>query len=51
MKKIYCVICGKYRKFEKLLYLLGKTLVLSLFAVSVRMKMKKYLKKKIQLIY
>ena len=30
MKKIYCVICGKNRKFEKLLYLLGKTLVLSI---------------------
>ena len=30
MKKIYCTICGKYRKFEKLLYLLGKTLVLSI---------------------
>ena len=30
MKKIYCVICGKYRKFGKLLYLLGKTLVLSI---------------------
>ena len=30
MKKIYCAICGKYRKFEKLLYLLGKTLVLSI---------------------
>ena len=30
MKKIYCVVCDKYRKFEKLLYLLGKTLVLSI---------------------
>ena len=31
MKKLYCVICGKYRKFEKpkILYLLEKTLVLS----------------------
>ena len=30
MKKLFCVICGKYRKFEKLkmLYLLEKTLVL-----------------------
>ena len=31
MKKVYCVICGKYRKFEKpkISYLLEKTLVLS----------------------
>ena len=31
MKKLYCVICGKYRKFEKpkMSYLLEKTLVLS----------------------
>ena len=32
MKILYCVICGKYRKFEKLKisYLLEKTLVISL---------------------
>ena len=32
MKKLYCVICGKYRKFEKpkILYLLEKTLVFSI---------------------
>ena len=32
MKKLYCVICGKYRKFEKtkLSYILEKTLVLSI---------------------
>ena len=31
-KKLYCVICGKYRKFEqsKISYLLEKTLVLSI---------------------
>ena len=30
MKKLYCVICGKYRKFEKpkISYLLHKILVL-----------------------
>ena len=30
MKKLYCVICGKYRKFEKpkISYILEKTLVL-----------------------
>ena len=32
MKKLYCVICSKYRKFEKpkISYLLEKTLVLSI---------------------
>ena len=32
MKKLYCVICGNYRKSEKpkMLYLSGKTLVLSI---------------------
>ena len=32
MKKLYCVICGKCKKFEKpkILYLLEKTLVLSI---------------------
>ena len=32
MKKLYCVICGKYRKFEKpkISYLLEETLVLSI---------------------
>ena len=32
VKKLYCVICGKYRKFEKLKtsYILEKILVLSI---------------------
>ena len=32
MKKLYCVICGKYRKFgkPKIPYLLKKTLLLSI---------------------
>ena len=32
MKKLYCVTCGKYRKFEKpkISYLLEKTLFLSI---------------------
>ena len=32
MKKLYCAICDKYRKFEKpiISYLLEKTLVLSI---------------------
>ena len=34
MKKLYCIICGKYRKFEKpkISYLLEKTLVLSIIS-------------------
>ena len=53
MKKLYCVLCGKYRKFEKpkISYVLEKTLVFLLFAVSAKMKTKKYLKKKIQFRY
>ena len=33
MKKLYCAICSKYRKFEqpKISYLLEKALVLSIF--------------------
>ena len=36
MKKLYCVICGNYRKFEKpkISHLLEKTLVPLLFPVS-----------------
>ena len=32
MKKLYCIICGKYRKFEKtkISYILEKTLILSI---------------------
>ena len=32
MRKLYCIICGKYRKFgkPKISYLLGKILVLSI---------------------
>ena len=49
MKKIYSLICGKYIEFKnpKKLYILEKNYVLSLFAVSVKTKMKKYLKVKI----
>ena len=46
MKKLYCVICGKYRKFQnrKMPNIFGKT-VLSIICSRSRMKMKKYLKK------
>ena len=38
MKKIYCVICSKYRKFEKskISYLLEKTLVLSIICCKCK---------------
>ena len=36
MKKLYCIICGKYRKFEKpkVSFLLEKTLVLSIICIK-----------------
>ena len=51
MKKIYCVNCSKYRKFEKskISYLLEKTLVFSIICSKWRIKMKNYLKKKNEL--
>ena len=53
MKKLYCFICTKYKKFEKpkISYFLEKHLSFLLFAVSGKMNMKKNLKKKIQLRY
>ena len=53
MNNLCSAICGKHRKFEKpkILYHLGKTLIFLLPAVSLRMKMKKYLKTKSQLKY
>ena len=43
MKKLCCIICARCEKFEKpkISHVLEKTLFL-LFAVSARMKMKKY---------
>ena len=51
--KSYCAICGKYRKFEKpkISYLLEKYQFFLLFAVSAKMKMKNYQKKKNHLRY
>ena len=53
MKKNFCVICGKYKKLKALKYhtFLKKHYFFLLFAVNVRMKMKKYLKKNNQLRY
>ena len=48
MKKLYCVICGKYRKFEKpkISYILGKTLVLSIICSKCRNEDEKLFKEK-----
>ena len=48
MKKLYCAICGKCRKFEKakISYILEKP-----FTVGVKWRREKYLKKKNQLRY
>ena len=53
MKKLYCVICGKYRKFEKpkISYLLEKTLVLSVICSKCKNEGENYSKKKNQLRY
>ena len=46
MKKLYCVICGKYRKFEKpkILYLLKKTLILSIICSKCKNENEKIFK-------
>ena len=51
MKKLYCVICGKYSKFEKpkISYIIEKILVLSIICSKCKMKMKKNVEMKKQL--
>ena len=46
MKKLYCVICGKYRKFEKpkTSYILEKTLVLSIICSKCKIEDEKLFK-------
>ena len=46
MKKLYCVICGRYRKFEKpkISYLLEKTLVLSIICSKFKNEHEKLFK-------
>ena len=53
MKKLYCIICSKYRKFEnpKIPHLLVKTIVLSIISSKCENEGKKHLKKSIQLEY
>ena len=51
MKKLYCIICSKYRKFEKpkILYLLEKTLVLSIICSKCKNENEKRFKKEVLL--
>ena len=61
MKKIFCVICSKYRKFKnpKISYifekkkqpLISQTLVFLILTTSVKMKRNEYSKKKNELRY
>ena len=55
VKKLYCVICDKYRKFQepKISYILEKTLVLSIIFSKCKTEeiYKKYLKNTNQLRY
>ena len=55
VKKLYCVICDKYRKFQepKISYILEKTLVLSIIFSKCKNEeiYKKYLKNTNQLRY
>ena len=48
MKKLCCIICSKYRKFEKpkISYLLEKTLVLSIICSKCKSKDEKIFKEK-----
>ena len=47
MKKLYCVICGKYRKIEKskISYILEKTFVLSIICSTCKNENKKKIRK------
>ena len=46
MKILYCIICGKYRKFEKpkILYIFERTLVLSIIWSKCRNENEKIFK-------
>ena len=47
MKKIYCVICGKYKKFKNLKtsYIFEKTLIIFIICSKCENEDRKYLKK------
>ena len=48
MKKLYCVICGKYSKFDKpkISYIFGKILVLSIICSKCKSADEKTFKEK-----
>ena len=48
MKKLYCVICGKYGKYKnpKISYIFGKKLVLSIICSKCRNEDEKIFKEK-----
>ena len=52
MGKLYCVICGKYRKLEKpkISYLLEKTLVLSIICSKCKRENEKIFKEEVESI-
>ena len=52
MRKLYCVICGKYRKLEKpkISYLLEKTLVLSIICSKCKSENEKIFKEEVESI-
>ena len=51
MKKMYCIICSKDRNLKNFENIFTKKTLVLLFAVSVAVKLKKYLKKKNKLKY
>ena len=51
MKKLYCVVCAQYRKFEKPKISYKKHQFFLLLLVHVKMKKKKYLKENNHLRY
>ena len=55
MKKLYCVVCGKYRKFKKpeISYILEKTVVLSIVSNKCKNEDKKMFKEEesIEVLY
>ena len=53
MKKLYSIICGKYRKFEKpnISYILEKILILSIICSKCKNEDEKIFKEQNQLRY
>ena len=51
MQKLYCVVCGKYKKFKSPKIYISEKRIFLLFAVSLKMKVENFFKKKSQLRY